>query len=536
MAEQYLIYLRKSRKDREQELQTGNHDTLERHRKALLALAKDRKLNVVEVLEEVVSGDTIAARPQMQRLLRLVETGEYSGVICMEIARLARGNTQDQGVVSETFRWSGTKIITPDKTYDPSDDADDDFFSFSLFLSRQEYKNINRRLNRGRMASLDEGKYIAGTAPYGYEKYKLPKQKGYSLRPNPETAAIVKRIFDLYTVGEPNEKGVLTSVGTYRIARRLNAEGIPSPGGTLWSADAVRSILKNPAYKGDLRWHWRPLTKRMENGVLKLSTPTNPNATIRKGIHEPLVSEEMWDKAQEIRTTSKHISVPGNRTQQNPLTGLLYCGKCGHAITYMLASGHNKHARYSCLNSECTAISHRADATEQAVLLAMTAWLNAHRLKGKAQDDDRSEAVKKSAAAVDRIRQKMIQSEQQQNRLYDLLEQGVYSIEVFQQRSKLLAQQMSQLQQELQQAEDAAAQAARAAVMWQNIIPTMEHVLQTYNFKASAEERNALLKEALEKVVYEKDAKGQDPVLYIYPKIPRSSNVTPFRKPTEPQE
>ena len=74
---------------------------------------------------------------------------------------------RDQGTVAETFQYSGTKIITPDKVYDPADEADAEYFEFGLFMSRREYKAINRRLQRGRMASLSEGKYIAGTAPYG---------------------------------------------------------------------------------------------------------------------------------------------------------------------------------------------------------------------------------------------------------------------------------------------------------------------------------------------------------------------------------
>ena len=175
--EQYLIYLRKSRKDRELELQTGNFDTLQRHRDTLLALARQRGYSIAHIYEEVVSGDTIAERPEMQKLLSAVETSDYAGVLVMEIPRLARGNTKDQGTVAETFQYSNTKIITPDKIYDPADEADEEYFEFGLFMSRREYKAINRRLQRGRMASLTEGKYIAGTAPYGYRRVRIPHQR-----------------------------------------------------------------------------------------------------------------------------------------------------------------------------------------------------------------------------------------------------------------------------------------------------------------------------------------------------------------------
>ena len=76
---QYLMYLRKSRKDRGLELQTGSFDTLQRHRDALLALAKQRGYSIAHIYEEVVSGDSIADRPEMQKLLAAVETGASSG-------------------------------------------------------------------------------------------------------------------------------------------------------------------------------------------------------------------------------------------------------------------------------------------------------------------------------------------------------------------------------------------------------------------------------------------------------------------------
>lgn len=84
----YAIYLRKSRVDLEAEA-AGSGDTLARHRNTLLELAAARQLSVSKIYEEVVSGDTIAARPQMQQLLSDVEAGRWEGVLVMEVERLA---------------------------------------------------------------------------------------------------------------------------------------------------------------------------------------------------------------------------------------------------------------------------------------------------------------------------------------------------------------------------------------------------------------------------------------------------------------
>ena len=79
--EQYIMYLRKSRMDTDFE-EVSMEETLSRHKKILNDFCKARKLNVVEVLEEVVSGESLSARPKMQRLLELVRTGLYAGVVC----------------------------------------------------------------------------------------------------------------------------------------------------------------------------------------------------------------------------------------------------------------------------------------------------------------------------------------------------------------------------------------------------------------------------------------------------------------------
>jgi DNA invertase Pin-like site-specific DNA recombinase len=168
------IYLRKSRSDAEAE-QRGEGETLARHEKILLEIAKKQKLNIEKIYKEIVSGETIASRPVMQHVLNEVEQGLWDSVLVMEVERLARGDTVDQGIMSQTFKYSGTKIITPLKTYDPNNEYDVEYFEFGLFMSRREYKTINRRLQKGRELSVKEGKFVGNIAPYGYIRDKINK-------------------------------------------------------------------------------------------------------------------------------------------------------------------------------------------------------------------------------------------------------------------------------------------------------------------------------------------------------------------------
>ena len=84
----------------------------------------------------------------------------------MDVDRLARGDTIDQGRVQRAFFYSNTKIVTPNKTYDPANEYDNEYFEFSLFMSRREYATIKRRMQRGRERSSSDGYYV-GNIPDG---------------------------------------------------------------------------------------------------------------------------------------------------------------------------------------------------------------------------------------------------------------------------------------------------------------------------------------------------------------------------------
>lgn len=523
----YLIYLRKSRKDRDTELMTGNFDTLQRHRDALLELAKQRDYTIAHIFEEVVSGDSISERPEIQKLLSAVETGEYAGVLVMEVPRLARGNTRDQGTVAEVFQYSGTKIITPDKTYDPDDESDEEYFEFGLFMARREYKAINRRLQRGRQASLNEGKYIAGTAPYGYRKVKLPRQKGYTLEPVPDQADVVREIFQLYTVGEPHPSGATTPIGSYAIANMLNARGIPSPGGVQWSASGVRDVLKNPTYAGFVRWAYRASKKQLVDGDLVVRCPVNKNSTTKKGLHEPIISEATWTAAMAAMNSRSHAPVPSRRQIANPLAGILYCSVCGRSMVQLPQGSHGA-PMVMCPTPKCPTVGSRRDVTEAALMDALRVWLEHYQISSDAQnaagDPDSLLSIKTAEKALSRVRKSLKDLEQQKGRLFDLLEQGVYTNDVFLDRSRILTNRISEAEHQESVLRDHLASLRKTELIQRGIAPSIQNVLDIYDTLETVAEKNALLKTVLDHVVYTKTVASRfgktDLKLYVFPKIP----------------
>lgn len=518
---QYLIYLRKSRADRDTEARSGG-DTLARHRATLLELSERLKLKIVKIFEEIVSGDSISARPEMQKLLRAVESGRYAGVLVMEVERLARGNTRDQGIVAETFQYSGTKIITPGKIFDPSDEADQEYFEFGLFMSRREYKTINRRLQRGRNASLREGKYIAAAAPYGYSRVKLSGQKGYTLVIDQEKAPVVHRIYNLYVHGVRQKDGSIRQCGFTAIARILNTEGLPSPAGGNWQPCTIKDMLINPTYAGMLRWSYRPTVQRMENGQRVSVRPVNHEIEYLPGLHSPIIDRKTWDCAQAILAGRTHASLRESRKLLNPLAGIIYCSQCGTRMERR--KYRHGRAMLLCPNQNCRCVSAPLEDVEQGVLDALSTWLNYYQLDQPAKSDqaESNEAVRSLEDSISRLNTTLSTLHFQQGQLCDLLEQGIYSAEIFSIRNRILTEKITQAKAALETAKEQLEAELKAQLQPSSCFWEAGHPLDPYPFMEISD-KNELLKILLHRVEYFKTNGGRwvsgDLHLSIFPAI-----------------
>ncbi|MFB5761153.1 recombinase family protein [Paenibacillus medicaginis] len=524
----YCIYLRKSRKDIELEA-LGEGETLARHEKTLLALSRSLKVPIKKIFREVVSGETIQERPEIQKLLKEVEDGIWAGVFVMEVERLARGDTSDQGVIAQAFKFSSTKIVTPSKIYDPENEFDEEYFEFGLFMSRREFKTINRRLQNGRLTSISEGKYVGNIPPYGYKKYKLPKEKGYSLEIIPEEAKIVQMIFDLYVNGEVTPNGDREEFGTALIAKKLNTLKVPSAKGGLWRTSTIQSILRNPVYMGKIKWGSRPLKKRRVDGKIVKSRPrlSINEMKLVQGRHENIVSDELWWKANNKLSLNPAKPVPAHLKIASPLVGLVYCGFCGRA---MVRRPHpNQNDSLICQIPECKNVSSFLYLVEQRIIESLKKWLveyktdwdNNKRIEEQNNDAELLEnAINKIDKDIDNLKIQL-------DNLHDLLEQNIYTPDVFIDRTKKITEKTKKLDVEktnlLKQLEALGGVNDKVGEM----IPVVEHVLDLYSLDHSPALRNEMLKSVLSKVVYTKEKGARwhgsldDFSIKIFPKLPR---------------
>jgi len=202
-----IIYLRKSRKDMEFYKDEPIEKTLQRHEKEIqdyIISIFGKPIPEHNIYREVASGDTIDDREVMQKVLSLIEKENIKGVVCLEIERLARGNTIDQGIIAQAFKYTNTRIITISpfsKIYNLDNEEDLSYFEDGLYQSRKFLTYTKRVLKRGRERSVKDGNYIGSIPSYGFTKVKNTGEKGHSLIQNESEAAIVLLIGNLYING-----------------------------------------------------------------------------------------------------------------------------------------------------------------------------------------------------------------------------------------------------------------------------------------------------------------------------------------------
>ncbi len=527
---QYCIYLRKSRTDLEAEAR-GEGETLARHETSLLELAKRLKINVTEIYREIVSGETIDDRPVMQHVLNEVEQEIWTGVLVMEVERLARGDTKDQGIVAQTFKYSNTKIITPVKTYDPNNEYDEEYFEFGLFMSRREYNTTKRRLQGGRITSVKEGKYVGNKPPYGYVREKLYKQKGYTLRINPEQSEIVKMIFELYTKGESQADGKIERLGASLIVRKLNNLKIPSMKGGVWVPTTIYSILRNPVYIGKIRWNSRPTIKKMVNGQIQKKRPrAKPEEwTLVNGLHEAIIDNETWITAQNYLSSNTPTPVPSDKSIKNPIAGLIVCGFCGRRMVRRPYSDKNPDT-LMCASTACKNISSQLSYVEDRLIQLLRGWLDKYKLdlatitNSNLQSSVQINVIKKSVKKLD---DELKNLEKQTNNIHDLLEQGVYTVEKFLERSRNLTNRIDEINSERKLLVEDIKQQSYREENQKVIIPKVEKIIELYDVIDDPVIKNELLIEVIEKAVYTKKVNGRwhnkpdDFELILYPKLPK---------------
>ena len=434
--ELYIIYLRKSRQDDPRETV---EEVLAKHEIQLQEYAVREfggRIPEENIYREVVSGENIEDREEIQKVLARIEDPAIKGVLVIEPQRLSRGDLEDCGRLISDFRYTRTQVVTPYMTYDLENKMERKFFQDELLRGRDFLEYTKEILLRVRIASVKRGCYVGNTPPFGYNKITIGKD--HTLEINEDQAEIVRLIFDMYV------KGVTPG----RIAIKLNEMGFTSARGGKWVKASVRAILSNEHYAGKVVFNKKKMTTVIENGEKKVKClrQDDEDVLVVEGKHPAILDATTWEAARQIvakNPREKHI-----HALKNPLSGVLVCGKCGKAMI----QHPYKHAddRYECRTAPRCYKSVKICEVIDAVITALeVSELPALQLKVKNGD---GKAAKIQQRLLEKLEKQMADYRTQEDKQFELLETGLYSQDVFERRNAVLRDKMEECMKQIYQA------------------------------------------------------------------------------------
>lgn len=485
--DEYLIYLRKSRADNPHE---SVEEVLQKH-ESMLQEKAERELGgrIPEkcIYREVVSGETIDERPQMLAVLAQIENPALKGVLVVEPQRLSRGDLEDCGRLVNAFRYSKTEVMTLNMDYDLTNKMQRKFFEQELMRGNDYLEYTKEILMRGRIAAVKRGCYIGNIAPFGYDKV-TNSDGDCTLEPNDDAAA-VQMAFDMY----------VNQGKTYlQIARYFDSIGIKPMRSEIWEKCSIRAMLANRHYIGMVVFGSKKTEKVVSGGqvVTRRSRPGDAeNLIIAKGKHPAIISQELFDAAQEKMDNNPRAKQ--GFPLQNPFAGLMICQKCGKMMAQH--SYPRARTRIECRNRNgCGSKSAALDDVVEAAAHVLELE-HLPEMESRLQNDNwKAAAIQQKQ--LEKMNVELDELYKKDARQHDFLEDGTYTKDVFVKRNKQLMLQIDELKTKIFEAKQSIPKEIDYA---DKIVKIKEAIKALRDTTMSAEQKNKLLKAIVERIEYE---------------------------------
>ena len=364
------LYIRLSREDGD----GGESLSVANQRALLSAYAASDPLiaDCSEYIDDGYSG-TDFDRPAFARMLDALRRGEKNCVVVKDLSRFGRNYIAAGKYLEEEFPALGVRFIALGDGIDSylrPESADSILVPFKNLLNDEYSRDISKKIRAALDTRRANGVFIGSKASYGYRR---AADRPGALEPDPEAAAVVRRIFSDYLGG----------MSKSAIARRLNAERVPSPaayagrGRSLWSDSSVDRILRNRVYTGTL--------VQGRNGNISYrvqKTRRRPESAwfVTENAHEALIPQADFDRAQARMGVFTRADRSG---RVHALAGLVRCAQCGRAMRRRrVVQPYKTYEYYVCPTyrqdkTACGKHTVRADRVESAVLEAVRAEIAA---------------------------------------------------------------------------------------------------------------------------------------------------------------
>ena len=265
-------------------------------------------------------------RPAFQRMISDIEAGKISCVITKDLSRLGRNYIESGSYMEVFFPKHNVRYIAITDNYDSVNKQEMDIAPFKNILNDMYSRDISKKVLAGRMTRSRQGKFCGGQPPLGL--MRDPDDNGHLII-DPETASIIRRIYDL----------ALDGFGNMKICKVLMEERIPitrMQTGTdcdvnyyAWSGSRISTILRNPFYKGA-----HVVCKTHQKGIRSNTYNIIPREQreVIEDCHEAIIPKAEWDKVQLLINRRPPIMKGNNCPYYNIFHGIVYCATCGKSM------------------------------------------------------------------------------------------------------------------------------------------------------------------------------------------------------------
>lgn len=361
------LYTRLSREDGDK----AESDSIANQKKLLEHfLSENSELQYIELYADDGYTGTNFDRPDFKRMIADIEAGKINCVVVKDLSRFGRDYIDVGRYLERWFPAHGVRFIAISDSIDSLKGAYDMLLPVKNIFNEQYARDISQKVRSSFIVKQKRGEFVGAFASYGYRKDPTNHNK---LVIDPIAADVVKRIFTMFESGN----------GKIKIAKTLNAEGIPCPSEykklngerytngqklsdtTYWTYSTIHRILQNQMYAGNMEQGRAP--RQSMHGKAKKADPSQWITV--EGTHEPIISKEQWERVQSL--LKRDTRNPNFNENISPFAGFLRCGDCGRAMSKTTRPGGvyyccGSYKRYGPTVCSIHSISHRD--LEQVVL------------------------------------------------------------------------------------------------------------------------------------------------------------------------
>lgn len=270
--------------------------------------------NNYEVFEDAGYSGKNTMRPAYQKMMNKIRTGEFSHLIVWKIDRISR-NLLDFAEMYSELKKLGVVFISRNEQFDTSTAMGEAMLKIILVFAELERNMTSERVTAIMLSRANDGKWNGANVPLGY---KWNEDKAFPTI-DPDESKTVKLIFDMY----------MRCQSSNFITRYLNENNISTKRGGKWSSKTVTDIIRNPFYKGTLRYNYR----KSARGTIK---PSN-EWVVKDNNHPGIIDVETWETCNSIMNSHNTLkNIPGVTKlskHTHIFSGKLVCSECGNVLT-----------------------------------------------------------------------------------------------------------------------------------------------------------------------------------------------------------